>query len=60
MDTKACIGIDAWLGSGENHLLPQALVQMINTQGFHFLRKIIDPIHANILSQEWKGAQLLG
>ena len=50
-DTKVIIRVDPWLGSAQNHILPQQLIQLIHQKGcFHF-NQIADPFSTNIWHQ---------
>ena len=49
--TKVKIGVDPWIGSAQNHILPQPLIQLIHQKRCYLLNQIADPISTNIWHQ---------
>ena len=52
--TQARIGLDPWNGSGGRHILPEALIRHLHSQGIRFIADIADPQHTTIFEQRWK------
>ena len=51
---KVRIGADPWIGSAQNHILPQPLIQIIHQKGYFHINQIADPISTNIWHQGWR------
>lgn len=58
--SRAHVGMDPWPDSQNSHILPPDLVQQLHEHGFIYLNQIVDGLHSNIWSQEWKGSTLMG
>eukprot|EP00253_Pinus_taeda_P015641 PITA_15641 len=52
--TQARIGSDPWNGSGGRHILPEALIRFLHTQGITYIADIADPQRTTIFEQRWK------
>jgi len=57
---KLRVGLDPWVGSGRDHILPLAIRTILEDQGFFFLSSIADPGTSTIWHQGWINGRELG
>ncbi len=56
---KVRIGMDAWFGSGNFHILPPRLIQFLEASDIRTLEQTTDPENSTTFCQSWKFAHKL-
>jgi hypothetical protein len=54
------IGVDPWPGSGQAHILPIEIRDILHEQDIHFISQVSDPGSTSIWKQGWLGPDSFG
>lgn len=54
-----CIGLDPWLGNGQEHILPDEVRALLDENNIHFLSQVANRNSTNLWLEGWKNWQQL-
>ena len=59
-ETSIRVGLDPWLGSGIQHILPPNIREHLEDQGILYLNQVADPSQTSLWRQGWMTGNMLG